>query len=329
MALCDAHFEQLRDKTQQWIDCLDGEDLNSITNQLTRLTWNITAFRVLVEEAYDLASDAPEGCKQLNGLLFRLLQESFLESLLMGLRRLMDSERDGLNGKRGVYSLSALLKDVSEHSHLLTRGAIVRLGPPDGSIQDQRRGVEFIEAWTRSRNQLVDELVSVTENNRKTEDRIGRHVFDGRRRMLEVKFTMAEGLINKKIAHAATPRSRQGFNFDRVHWDDLYGLHAELCKTTHFLQDLISESGMSSLLPMFQGDEFDYLARPIVAEKDLQTLADRWAKLGSEYKSWRHWRPAQAPNCVADGDDSHEWAQIHGRFTNELANERNGSRNSK
>lgn len=61
MFMCDACIEQLRDKRRQWIDCLDGDDVNSICNQLLRMTWNITAFRVLMEAAFDLAPDADEG----------------------------------------------------------------------------------------------------------------------------------------------------------------------------------------------------------------------------------------------------------------------------
>jgi hypothetical protein len=85
MAVCDARVEQLRDKRKQWKECLDGEDSNCIAKQLNRMTWNITAFRVLMEDAVPLAQDAEEGGKQINRLLFNLLQDSFSESLLMAL----------------------------------------------------------------------------------------------------------------------------------------------------------------------------------------------------------------------------------------------------
>jgi hypothetical protein len=288
MVMCDAHIEQLRDKREQWIDCLDGNDVHSIANQLTQMTWNLTAFRVLME-AYDLAPDADEGGKQTNGLLFGLLQESFLASLLLGIRRLMDKER--LGGNRGVYSLWSLLKDISEHSHLLTRDAIIRLGPPG-----ENHGQLWLQDWPTIKDSLIDDLTGIAENERTPNDRVPRVVFDSKCDTLSDKFHRVEKLINKEIAHAATPESRGSVNYNGILWSDLYDLHADLCKTAHFLQDLISESGWISFLPVLRGHEFQYLSRSIVSENDLDRLADRWAKLDAEYKSWRDWRTGVTEN---------------------------------
>jgi len=286
MIMCDAHLEQLREKRRQWIECLDGEDDNSITNQLTKMTWNITAFRVLMENAFDLAPVAEEGGKQLNWLLFGLLQESFLESLLLGLRRLMDPAV--LAGPRGVCSLVSLLRDIGNHAHLLTRDAIIQLGPPDGIMKDGNHGDMFLQAWRCIRNRLIDELT------RRPHDWIPRELFDRRRETLEKTFKDLEPLINTKIAHAATVescKSRPRFDYPKILWSHLYDLHGDLCKTAHFLHNLICETGMNSFLPVFQGHEFQYLSRPIVAKKDLQGLADRWAELQAGYESWSNWRP--------------------------------------
>jgi hypothetical protein len=77
MVVCDVCVNQLREKRKQWNECLNGGDDNSITKQLTKMTRNITAFRVLMENAFDLAPEAEEGGKQLNRLLFGLLQQSY------------------------------------------------------------------------------------------------------------------------------------------------------------------------------------------------------------------------------------------------------------
>jgi hypothetical protein len=312
MVMCDVHVEQLRDKRRQWIDCIDGDDDNSIFNQLTRMTGNITAFRVLMEEAFDRAPDAEEGGKQVNWLLVDLLKESFLTSLLLGLRRLMGKE--GLDGKRGVYSLCSLVTDIRDNSHLLTRDAIIRLGPPPENMNDGNHGEIFRQDWTCTKNGLIDELSGVAEDERSPGDRIPRNAFDTRLKNLAKGFEKAENLINKEIAHAATPESRRRSNYQGICWGDLYEFHGELCKTAHFVQDITSEAGMNSFLPVFQGDEFQYLSQPIVAEKDLQRLANRWAELQTEYESWRKWRPRPAPRHELDADDSHEWAKIHARY---------------
>lgn len=284
MAVCDAHIEQLRDKRQQWIDCLDGKDINSIRNQLARMTWNITAFRVLMEDVFDRAPDTEEGGKQVNWLLVELLKESFLASILLALRRLMD--KAGIDGKRGVISLWSLLKDISDHSHLMTRDAIIHLGPPG-----EKHGDLWLQDWLKLKHSLVDQLTETDEGSRSPSDRIPRSVFDRQSKTLQDKFKNVEKLINKEIAHAASPESRGSVKYDGILWSDPYDLHAELCKTSHFLQDIISETGMNSFLPVFQGDEFQYLSRPLISETECQRLADRWAKLVAEYESWSHWRP--------------------------------------
>jgi len=262
MCQLDESVTQLREKRAHWTDCLVSDDVNSIQNQLTRMTWNITVFRVLMEEALPRAPDAEGGGKQLNGPLLRLLQESFLESLLLGFRRLMD--RGGLDGDRGVNSLRSLLDDISEHSHLLTRGAIIQLGPPD-TMNSGNRGGDFLHAWADTKHRQIDNLTGLAED---PDDRIPRHLFDDRRKTLETDFESAKAMINQEIAHAATPQSRSRFHYQRITWDDLYKLHAELCKSAHFLDRLICESGLGSFLPIqIGGGEVDYLSRTNVAAR--------------------------------------------------------------
>jgi len=51
MVMCNAHVEQLRDKRKQWIECLDGNDVNSISNQLVRVarTCSVRLFEIFGE----------------------------------------------------------------------------------------------------------------------------------------------------------------------------------------------------------------------------------------------------------------------------------------
>jgi hypothetical protein len=263
---CDVCLDQLRKTRTEWIRWLCGEDVNSIDQQLTRMTWDITVYRMVVE-AHRLAPDAVEGGKQLNGPVFRLLHRCFSESLLLGFRRLMDKE--ALNGKHGVYSLWSLLDDIGRNSHLLTRDTIVRLGSEDSLREHWRGNQEYLNDWAFARNKLIDEWIGIAEAERSLGDQIPAKLFDDRRQLLEQKFAPVKPLVDKAIAHAATPESRGSSAFEPMLLDDLYKFHAELCKTAHFIQTFISDTAISSFLATPLYDQFQYLSRPIVADEDV------------------------------------------------------------
>ena len=281
MATCDPRIVQLREKRAKWLGWLCGEDVNTIEQQLIRMTWNVTVYRIAIE-AHRLAPSAEEGGKQLNGPLFRMLHLCFVESFLLGIRRLMEDE--GTDGKWGVYSLKALLKDMSENVHLLTRSAIIGVGPDESSGTHWKSNSEYSADWTYARNQMIDKWVALTEAERSPLDQISASLFDDPRTLLEQKFRTVKLVVDKAIAHAATEMSRGEVHFENIPLDDLYGLHAEMCKTAHFLRNLISDSMMSSFLPNPLYDQFQYLSRPIVAEADIPKLAKCWRELAKEYE---------------------------------------------
>src|SRR5579864_3290937 len=86
------------------------------------MTWDVATYRV-INEARRLAPTAPEGGVQLNGLVHSFLDRSFLCSQALVVRRLGDAE--GLTGKKGVYSLIGLLKDMCNHYYLFTRESML------------------------------------------------------------------------------------------------------------------------------------------------------------------------------------------------------------
>lgn len=123
-----APVANLREKRNKWLDWLNGDDRHSIANQLNQLAWDMASFEMVVE-LYRLAPDAPEGGKKLNGLIFGLLERCFLQSLLLGFRRLMDDP--GPDGPRGVYSLKRLLEYLSANASLLTRESLLAIEVED------------------------------------------------------------------------------------------------------------------------------------------------------------------------------------------------------
>lgn len=279
MVVCDTCANQLREKVQQWHACLIGEDANSVENQLRRMTWDITVFRVLME-VHRLAPDTAHGGKRLNGMLFNLLHGTFSASLLLGFRRLMD--KNGLDGNRGVYSLASLLKDVSRNAHVLTRSAILEPGPGDSRRIDQ----EFLSDWKESKNHQIDRLIGIDDElQRSPADQIPSNLFDDRLISLQEHFGPVESLVNKAIAHAATPKSRGEYDFESIPFDDLYAFHAELCRAAHFLRSLFSDAALHSFLDEPLYDQFEYLQSPLVDTDNLPRLAQYWQELANGYES--------------------------------------------
>jgi len=78
----------------------------------------ITNYRV-VNEAIGLAPESEGGGKQLNGMLYNLLNKTFYDSVLMRLRRLTDdtylekTKKD--KNDRSVISIISLLNDIGVH----------------------------------------------------------------------------------------------------------------------------------------------------------------------------------------------------------------------
>jgi len=75
---------------------MDAEDGHSIWQQIWRATYNAAAYRT-VNKGVELAPEAIEGGRQLNGLLYNLLTECFFEAECVRIRRLVESGRDGLD----------------------------------------------------------------------------------------------------------------------------------------------------------------------------------------------------------------------------------------
>src|SRR3989339_1821041 len=112
------NFEQFKTKRELWIQCLNGEDKNSIMKQIYHMIWNAAVFKI-VNESIRLAPVDKNGVKQLNGMVFNLVDNCFFESQFIAIRRLTDS--NSLEGNKSVFSLIPLLLDMKNNIRLLTR----------------------------------------------------------------------------------------------------------------------------------------------------------------------------------------------------------------
>jgi hypothetical protein len=105
-------LEKLEAKRANWLSLFDLQKTNSIAAQLCSLTWDVTGFEIF-QECVRLCPDAPDGGKQLNGTVFRLLTRCFFKSFMSDVRKLVDNSK-------GSVSLRRALEDMRSNSSLFT-----------------------------------------------------------------------------------------------------------------------------------------------------------------------------------------------------------------
>lgn len=295
------------DKREQWLEILSGKDRHSIIRQLTQMTWDAAAFRV-VNEARRLAPPAPDGGVQVNGLVHSLLDRGFFISQMVAIRRLMDTYE--IEGKRGVHSLTGLLDDMRAHRELFTREAVFAAEGLEYDYEPVRQKSreyddEKLQAGERSwftppklhwrrhenRHKDIDRLAGVNPENRQPGDTIRESVFDNLESRTKSAFEDMKTYVDKFIAHAATPASRELVQADKVKitLNHLWEAHQHLCEVASFVRICVLGDACSNLLPIPQYDQFKYIDRPLIEPPRVTELRKFWDKFEDECRGWRQW----------------------------------------
>jgi hypothetical protein len=297
----------LAEKRKEWLEVLSGEDRHSIISQITRMTWDAAAFRV-VNEARRLAPRDPDGGRQLNGLMHSLLDRAFFASHLAAIRRLTD--KSPLKGTKGVYSLWALLQDMLTHLKLLTREAIFAAEGLEYDYEpirqkffeyaDQQRatgrGAYSVPAglwWQKHevRHEQIDSLAGVQAQDRQPGDTIREKVFVDLQQKIKAATKDVKRHVDKFIAHAATPKSRAIVRADEtgLTLNYLWQAHQHLCEVAGFLAIYVLGDSFPGPLPIPQYDQFKYIERPLIAASQVDKLADLWRQIDKETHGWSQW----------------------------------------
>jgi hypothetical protein len=298
----------LAEKRKEWLEVLSGEDRHSIISQITQMTWDDAAFRV-INEARRLAPRDPDGGRQLNGLMHSLLDRAFFASHLAAIRRLMD-DRYPLNGKKGVYSLPALLKDMRQHRELLTREAIfasegleydyepIRQKHLEYASKQEKAGkrtywVPEDLGWRKHerRHERIDQLAGVQAQDRQPGDMVRENIFCKLKQKTEKASKDVVCHVNTFIAHAATPESRALVGADEagLTLNHLWQAHQHLCEVAGFLAIYVLGDSFRSPLPIPQYDQFKYIERPLIDASQVGKLADLWRQIDKETHGWSQW----------------------------------------
>src|SRR3972149_9337240 len=132
----------IEDAWHNWIECLKGDDTNSVFNQINLMIWDTAIYRIIYESRKNLINREPRDPK-INGALHSFIDRNYADSKSSCIRRLVDKSR-GLTGSKGIYSVGAIIQDISNYRLELTREKIFVLkNIPYDYIEIQKRELEF------------------------------------------------------------------------------------------------------------------------------------------------------------------------------------------
>ena len=297
-------YKEFLEKRNEWMECLSGKDRNCIEQQLHSLIWNTAAYEI-INEARKHAPPAQEGGVQLNGLMHNLIDRCFHDSQLIAIRRLIYG--DNSKGKRGVYSLKALLEEMKKNSKLITRGNIFKSEDLEYDHQKlQVKEEEYIRehlskgqksVWVpqkydsgygRRRHRSFDILSGKSENERDWGDQIKPEIFDLMIKQLGNVSTKAKAISDKFIAHAATKESRNFVDPEhlKICRNDIWPVLETMCGVTNNVKGIISNGRWSTFLAIPSYDQFIYIDEPLIDKSKIQVLKDKWDEFGKKVNQW-------------------------------------------
>lgn len=287
----------MRQRIEHWKAVYDTDD-NAITKGLSKLSWDLASFACVVE----MVNSAPEDAqgKRLNAMVVEMLVSGFWNNMMQGVRRL--AERQSIHGARAVCSLGGLLDDVKAVRHRITRRVFVEdiAGLEyDWKAIDERYWAHVLsqrEAGymnvareldcepSRQRHVTFDWLSGTSPEDANPEDVIRAEVFDA----LEARLSRLDAVVehvNVQIAHAATEFSRTGRQLQEWNLADARAALKELAQISQVVGEWFCFSGVGSILPHPQFDQFAHLDQPFYTG-DFQRLQETWDEVENDIRQW-------------------------------------------
>lgn len=286
-------MKPLSAKRPEWLECLYGDDPNSIGYQVYVLLDDFESWWT-INEARRYAPRDPNGAVEGFGLLHGLLNRCFATSQMVAVRRFCDRYPID-DKKRGVWSLRSLLVDLTEHAPLLTRQAIFAAEGLRDDLQELEREAERAVrdftadplaelATSRRRHRDLDLLSGKTETNRSAQDHIRPQVFEALRVRLEATCKEICDKVDKFLAHAGTPQSRKALITDssEVTPSDLRVAAIEIKDIFDFVSNIVLPRparhgnsvplGCMTICVPEAFDRLEHIEQPLVVPEDIPSV---------------------------------------------------------
>lgn len=287
----------MRERIELWKRIFETDD-NAISNQISKLAWDLAAFTCLVE----IVRQAPETShgKRLNGMMMDMLVSGFWSTTMQGVRKL--AERGTIHGAQGVCSLGGLLEDVRATRLRLTRQIFVEeisgadynyRVTEDRYWQWAMGGQPNHARWTprelhyeisQQRHETFDRLSGSAPGASNPRDIIREEVFADLNGRLSALDAVVEH-VNVEVAHAATEASREGRMLEQWNLVDAKSAIKELAQIAEQVGSWFCFSGIGSVLPTPQFDQFEHLEQPLF-NGDISDLQRIWDEINREMGQW-------------------------------------------
>jgi len=285
-----------------WIECLKGDDINSIFQQITLMIWDTAIFRLIIESR-QIQIDKHPNEPAINRALHSFIDRNHFQSQVSNIRRLVDKSYR-LTGPKAVYSIYSLISDICDRRNELTREAFFRLRNMSydfAAIQDRER--EFIRQQSVRKgfvlvppeldwesiaetHQTFDRLSSKTQKDRQPNDAIPERVFARLKDRLDACQHITN-YIDKFVAHSATPESRATLNVGEstITLKQLWEAHRIIFEVAEFLSIILFSEGHMALAienPSF----FQYWETPLLEEIDVSRIRNTFEKYRKGTEKW-------------------------------------------
>lgn len=270
-------------KRNEWKRCIVGSGLHAVHRQVTHMLWNDAVFMTF-NEARRLTIERKSQKHGLNGPLIRLLDEGFVATQTMSIRRLTD--RNFRDPEKAVISLVRVIDDIAENIALITRenylchdGALYT--EPD-SMQD---GIGWMH-WRRKQANF-DKLSGTTQGKRERTDKMQKLVLQRLDKELKVCGSVRK-YVNKFIAHASDPETNPELAEEdkKITMDKLDDCYRAIVRVGSFLGVVFLYEHSLGGVPTPQYDQLKNLDLPMVAKPDMENLYAFWSKRCREVDEW-------------------------------------------
>ncbi len=309
---CDVNNKQAlgeyRTKRTEWLHWLDGDEHHAIWSQIMAMIWNDMTFALLNETRNP--NHWKGGIVALNGMLINFIDQGYVVSQALAIRKLMD-ENKSKDPKKGVISLKRLVDDLKAHANLLTREIFVC---HDGLPYDYQAVAQTWYAeqmaqdafgsfggWGETTgpkaflpaelaHKAFDRISGVQPDNRQRSDRVGSAVFD----TLDNWLTNSGAqeiihLANKLIAHAADDTSRRAVRLDSLNMtiSKVGKIHRVFVRCAQAVSvGILQGPNYVNVVPTPQYDLLEHLDQPFIQAETSKDLHDFRRKWVSERNQW-------------------------------------------
>jgi hypothetical protein len=142
-----------------------------------------------------------------------------------------------------------------------------------------------------SRHDQIDVLCGISADQRKPSDIVREEIFDYLLKRIKDASEDVNLHVNKYIAHAATPDSREYSKSDEVALTlgHLWDAHKAICQVANLIDVYMLSRAHHSFLPVPQYNHFEHIDKFLVSTKGVEALSNAWHQFQQDTDSWASW----------------------------------------